>query len=143
LFQRDTFAAYLKSEGHPAAAKVSKSRLVRLEMPWRTLSNVVDCGVFLMRHMETFKGSSLKEWEQECGLLNEVDDEGMLTGKQQQQLDVLRRKYLAKILLSEQNLSRNVVLQRVREFSLLTDDVKKNMKETAVDRIKEHLATFT
>ena len=31
-------------------------------MPWQTMFNSHDCGIFLMRHMETFKGDA-KNWE--------------------------------------------------------------------------------
>lgn len=30
-------------------------------MPWKTLTNYKDCGIFLMRHMETYKGD-VKHW---------------------------------------------------------------------------------
>ncbi|MFS7992681.1 hypothetical protein Hanom_Chr12g01085181 [Helianthus anomalus] len=30
---------------------------VRQTMEWRTTSNVIDCGIFAMRHMETYMGS--------------------------------------------------------------------------------------
>lgn len=35
-------------------------------MPWRTTTNAEDCGVFLMRHMETYKGERVEYWN--CGL---------------------------------------------------------------------------
>ena len=37
--------------------------IVRLEMKWRTLHNKLDCGVFAMRHMETYKGNGLRTWD--------------------------------------------------------------------------------
>nr|GMC69146.1 uncharacterized protein LOC109168900 [Ipomoea batatas] len=30
----------------------------RMQMPWRDVKNKIDCGVYLMRHMETFTGQS-------------------------------------------------------------------------------------
>lgn len=36
-----------------------KPRFVK--MPWQTTDNSTDCGIFLMRHMETFKGD-VKNW---------------------------------------------------------------------------------
>ena len=30
-------------------------------MPWQTLGNYKDCGIFLIRHMETYKGEP-KNW---------------------------------------------------------------------------------
>ncbi|MFS7900489.1 hypothetical protein Hanom_Chr00s117228g01810221 [Helianthus anomalus] len=38
-------------------------------MPWRTNHNKIDCGVFVMRQLETYKGATGKSWE--CGLSNE------------------------------------------------------------------------
>ena len=31
-------------------------------MPWQTSCNSTDCGIFVMRHMETFKGDP-KKWD--------------------------------------------------------------------------------
>lgn len=45
---------------------------VRLSMSWRTENNSCDCGVFCMRHMETYFGEEVFEWQ--CGL----DDEGVI-----------------------------------------------------------------
>nr|GMC69506.1 uncharacterized protein LOC109168900 [Ipomoea batatas] len=39
----------------------------RMQMPWRGVRNKIDCGVYLMRHMETFTGQSVKHWD--CGLV--------------------------------------------------------------------------
>lgn len=44
-----------------------------MQMPWRTENNVIDCGIFLMRHMETFQGQTDKEWK--CGFVKESDDQ--------------------------------------------------------------------
>nr|GMC78947.1 uncharacterized protein LOC109150412 [Ipomoea batatas] len=38
----------------------------RMQMQWRDARNKVDCGVFAMRHMESFLGQSVNAWE--CGL---------------------------------------------------------------------------
>ncbi|KAJ0754724.1 putative Ulp1 protease family catalytic domain, papain-like cysteine peptidase superfamily [Helianthus annuus] len=38
--------------------KLEKAKIIRKEMDWRTLQNGCDCGVFTMRHMETYKGKS-------------------------------------------------------------------------------------
>ncbi|KAL4567700.1 hypothetical protein LXL04_023292 [Taraxacum kok-saghyz] len=64
----------------------------RLKMNWRTRGNHNDCGVFCMRHMETYMGANSGNWS--CGLRKE-------SPKQQQEIDYLRFKYLTKILLSD------------------------------------------
>jgi Ulp1 family protease len=35
-----------------------------VKMPWRNIRNVHDCGIYMMRHMETFMGD--RKWN--CGL---------------------------------------------------------------------------
>nr|KAJ0216721.1 hypothetical protein LSAT_V11C300121420 [Lactuca sativa] len=56
----------------------------RLEMSWRTVKNKVDCGVFAMRHMETYMGQPLSKWKP--GLHKE-------SAVQQTTLEKLRQKY--------------------------------------------------
>lgn len=34
----------------------------RLEMPWQTVYNDVDCGVFVMHHMSTYYGGGTLDW---------------------------------------------------------------------------------
>ncbi|KAL8225622.1 hypothetical protein R6Q57_018179 [Mikania cordata] len=82
---RDAFASYLDDVSHPNAKDIRESKITRFEMPWRTSHNGIDCGIFLMRHMETYIGEEEKEWK--CGFIPED-----LKGQQQFQLDDLRRK---------------------------------------------------
>ncbi|KAL8208499.1 hypothetical protein R6Q57_007911 [Mikania cordata] len=89
-------------------------------MPWRTLNNSVDCGVFAMRLMKTFKGTSVKEWK--YGLIDESDE-------QRRQLNDMRTKYLAKILLSDINIHKGQVISKVRAYVNLPNDVKEKMRE--------------
>nr|XP_017226119.1 PREDICTED: uncharacterized protein LOC108202234 [Daucus carota subsp. sativus] len=62
-------------------------------MPWQTSWNSTDCGIFVMRHMETFKGDP-KKWD--SGLA----EEGII---QDHQLRRLRIKYNTAILSSGLN----------------------------------------
>ena len=65
--QRSYFCHFLTKNGLHAYCKiVSNAKMERLKMPWRTVDNVEDCGVFLMRHMETYKGEREGCWN--CGL---------------------------------------------------------------------------
>ncbi|CAH1443341.1 unnamed protein product [Lactuca virosa] len=52
---------YLKSQNHPKTEMFSHVMSYRLEMLWRTINNHTDCGVFTMRHMETYMGGSMNE----------------------------------------------------------------------------------
>ncbi|KAF5809461.1 putative papain-like cysteine peptidase superfamily [Helianthus annuus] len=66
-------------------------------MDWRTKNNGVDCGVFTMRHMETYKGDQ-KPWV--TGFVNEDE----VNNRQKAQLHLPRTRYLSKIILSEHNM---------------------------------------
>lgn len=74
-------------------------------MRWRTTSNGADCGVFAMRHMETYYGK--KHWR--CNLHTEGPE-------QESRLRRLRFKYLSKILLSDTNQLRDTVAKKARVF---------------------------
>ena len=74
-------------------------------MKWRTKSNGIDCGVFAMRHMETYYGK--RHWW--CNLHTEGPE-------QESWLRRLRFKYLSKILLSDTNQLRNTVAKKARVF---------------------------
>ncbi|KAL8189147.1 hypothetical protein R6Q57_028713 [Mikania cordata] len=131
---QSTLCSYLVLTSHPIAFTLKTCKPKRLSMPWRTLNNSADCGVFAMRHMETFKGTSVKEWK--CGLTSESD-------KQQKQLNDLRIKYLAKILLSDINIHKGEVVSEVRAYMNLPNDVKEKMREGVFERIKHRVrSTF-
>ncbi|KAL8233571.1 hypothetical protein R6Q59_019671 [Mikania micrantha] len=66
LQKQSALCSYMVMASHPIAFTLKTCKTKRLEMPWRTLNISVDCGVFAMRHMDTFKGTSEKEWK--CGL---------------------------------------------------------------------------
>ncbi|KAL8232232.1 hypothetical protein R6Q57_002010 [Mikania cordata] len=82
---KKTFADYLIRNQHPNGLHISTTKVHRLAMPWRTEFNKVDCGVFLMRRMETYRGFLL-EWE--CGLCREDEFNNL----QKFQLNDLRKK---------------------------------------------------
>nr|GMC49389.1 uncharacterized protein LOC109162486 [Ipomoea batatas] len=88
----------------------AKSKLVRgltparLGMSWRDNNNKVDCGVFAMRHMETYMGKGTKGWE--CGLEKE----------NKEQLNNTRVKYLAEIVNSPINEFREDCMKDARQF---------------------------
>ncbi|XP_042009815.1 uncharacterized protein LOC121758492 [Salvia splendens] len=87
---RSYFCHFLTKNGLHAYCKiVSNSKMQRLKMPWRTVDNVEDCGVFLMRHMETYKGEREGCWN--CGL--KKSSSGVLQS--------LRAKYCSTLMLAE------------------------------------------
>ena len=108
-----------------------------LEMSWQTVHNGADCGIFTMQHMETYKGKPVKDWN--CGLSNECDEKGEPLRKQKRQLNELRRKYVAKILLSDINVLRPQVELGVDKYSQWSQQDKREIEKTAFARINKKL----
>nr|KAJ0228453.1 hypothetical protein LSAT_V11C100010090 [Lactuca sativa] len=90
---------YLKEINHVKANEMADKNLtpIRLIMPWRTVYNKKDCGVFAMRHMESYFGEKGSKWK--CGLPKEGTS-------QEKILEKLRMKYTTTILTSEINTKR-------------------------------------
>ncbi|CAI9285756.1 unnamed protein product [Lactuca saligna] len=105
----------------------------RLKMTWRMVKNKVYCGVFAMRHMETYMGQPLSKWKP--GLHKE-------SAIQQNTLEKLRKRYAHRMLTSKINMLRAKVLdlaenfQKV-EFKVRTDHAYKAMP-TIQKRLKEY-----
>ncbi|KAK1431991.1 hypothetical protein QVD17_08837 [Tagetes erecta] len=106
---KEIFLMYLYHVGHKGCQGIRLAKPVIKKLGWSTKSNVVDCGVFLMRHMETYMGSKLKKWK--CGLY----DDGP---KQEVQINNLRLKYAYKILTSDVNIHKNRVVDVARELDV-------------------------
>ncbi|KAH6763077.1 hypothetical protein C2S52_020510 [Perilla frutescens var. hirtella] len=86
------FADYLYTEGlKTESLMVRRAYMARLEMSWRDTDNKNDCGVYVMRHMETYMGQSVNAWK--CNL-----EKGNVF-----QMNVLRIKYCGSILASRLN----------------------------------------
>lgn len=135
LLQRRYFLGYLNNKAHPKFELMKKAACNRLLMSWRTEENSIDCGVFLMRHMETYMGyTTPKNWK--CGL----KDEGP---EQQTQIYELRKKYLSKIIRSNINIKRSIVLDELEEYRRLPSDAKENLKNNRFLRIQDRLKNFS
>ncbi|KAL8216051.1 hypothetical protein R6Q57_022888 [Mikania cordata] len=98
---RDVLSNYLLDNDHPNALKLHHQTSKIVDLPWKTTNNEVDCGVFFMRHMETYMGGGVKGCR--CGLVNKFD-------VQRKQLHQLRIKHLYKILTSSVNFLKDDVL---------------------------------
>ncbi|KAH6779521.1 hypothetical protein C2S52_010758 [Perilla frutescens var. hirtella] len=86
------FADYLYTEGlKTKSLMVRRACMARLEISWRDIDNNNDCGVYVMRHMETYMGQSVNAWK--CNL-----EKGNVF-----QMNVLRIKYCGSILASGLN----------------------------------------
>ncbi|KAL8199695.1 hypothetical protein R6Q57_013263 [Mikania cordata] len=115
-FMRDVLVNYLLDNDHPNALKLHNQTPIIIDLPWKTIKDVVDCEVFCMRHMETYMGGVVKGWR--CGLLNESD-------AQCRQLNQLLIKYPCKILTSSVNFLKDDILVQAREHDGL-DQKKRN-----------------
>jgi len=96
---------YLKKVEHPKWTEVEKLEPTRLNIDWATTGNYKDCGVFLMRHMETWMGVTKDKWD--CGF-----PKTNIKAK----VNLLRKKYAAAILLSESNIHRARVLEEAKKL---------------------------
>ncbi|KAL8259002.1 hypothetical protein R6Q59_026955 [Mikania micrantha] len=129
---KKTFANYLIQNHHPNGRHISTAKIHRLAMPWRTEFNTVDCGVFLMRHMETYKGCLLN-WE--CGLCGENE----VNNLQKLQLNDLRKKYVTKIILHDLNERFDWVTKDMMTYLRLPIEVRKEADRNAHGNIEARL----
>ncbi|CAH1435616.1 unnamed protein product [Lactuca virosa] len=106
---------------------------IDLYMTWKTRGNSNDCGIFLMRHMETYKGGALAQWT--CGFKME-------TVEQIYQLRKLRRRYCLKILLSEVNIMKHEVEQLIDEYQKLSTNDRCVLYDEGIINIGARLAAF-
>ncbi|MFS7910923.1 hypothetical protein Hanom_Chr02g00111891 [Helianthus anomalus] len=89
-------------------------------MPSRTYFNGVDCGNFLMRHMETYMGEDANNYR--CGFEEEK------SGLQKKKIEDLRQKYTTKILLHNVNENKPYVISLVSNFQQLPAKEKQKLK---------------
>ena len=94
---------FLKTINSPLTDKVVKFKNRSISTKWQDGSNSTCCGIYCMRHLETYIGNG-KKWR--CGLTKENAPEA---------LRKLRIKYLYRILTSELNELRDHLLSRVNE----------------------------
>ncbi|GKE28001.1 ulp1 protease family, C-terminal catalytic domain-containing protein, partial [Tanacetum coccineum] len=100
----NTFIYYLGYIKHPKVDAFFSAIPKILRMTWRTTKNAVDCGLFVMRHIEMYNGSG--EW------INNMKNE---KEGQKSQINFFRPKYLAKILLLPYNTSTEELLKEANE----------------------------
>lgn len=92
LLQVELFTEYLEKKHFMTKGKIVRGAVIeRLKMPWRNEENKVDCGVYTMRHMETYMGQKVKDLK--IGLKKNST----------KQLRFLRGKYCKALLTSEVN----------------------------------------
>jgi len=97
----------LKEVDHPKWIDMQNVEPVRLSIDWSTKGNYKDCGVFLMRHMETWMGITNDKWD--CGFPKD-------STKIKTKINLLRKKYAAALLLSESNTHRDRVIEEATKL---------------------------
>ena len=118
------FARHLKLHHHKRSGSIKKLIPKMPRLKWSTKSNYIDCGVFVMLHMESYMGEAPSKWD--CGLVAESKD----------QFDLLRRlrfKFATKMLLHEHNVHREKMIDEAEEFDKVD---REKMIEIIVQAIK-------
>lgn len=100
----------MRELNHPSVDKISKAKAKIPKRKWQTDLNDIDCGVFVLRHMDTFKGGVISKYDP--GFLKESKE-------QKRQLIKLRKKYATKILMCDVNQNQAAVLQEANAFAKL------------------------
>ncbi|KVH87884.1 hypothetical protein Ccrd_024803 [Cynara cardunculus var. scolymus] len=109
---------YMKSVRLPKEKIMANVTANVCNLKWSTVRNGVDCIIFVMRHMEHYMGQVINRWD--CGFFQEGCG-------QEQQLRRLRRKYLTKILLSNDNILKDALYKQALEFDELDDNLKESI----------------
>ncbi|CAH1431616.1 unnamed protein product [Lactuca virosa] len=124
---------YLRSVHHPNAKAFSHVPRQIPQLTWSTVNNTTDCGIFTMRHMETFMGGNIRDFK--TGFKSE-------SLAQDNQLSRLRVIYLCKILNSDYNLLKDSILHQVAEFQKLTASNRNQLLKDVATRIHARLIEF-
>ncbi|KAL8201768.1 hypothetical protein R6Q57_010915 [Mikania cordata] len=101
------FLMYLHLMGHPKATEIETCQIEKLRISWLTTNNFVDCGIFVMRHMEMYMGNHTRAWD--CGFPK--DERAKKT-----KCNLLRKKYAYKILTSDINMHKDRVLKEANDL---------------------------
>ncbi|PWA77952.1 hypothetical protein CTI12_AA221230 [Artemisia annua] len=131
------FSRYLASHKHKKSSDIATKKTTLMKLKWGTKQNVIDCGVFVMMHMEQYGGETLKN----CKF--DFPKEG-----QDQELEIIRMriKYATKMLMHELNIHREKINQETFEFasnntdkalmqSMIREEIDKKQEEQAKDHV--------
>nr|GMD17514.1 uncharacterized protein LOC109153584 [Ipomoea batatas] len=100
-----TFAKYLHRKGHTNLVEKIKNLPVELvKMNWRTADNKTDCGLYCMRHMETYMGNP--QWK--CSFTPKKTNDLYLTS--------LRALYTSQIIMMPVNKHKAKVIKKAQEY---------------------------
>ncbi|PWA63421.1 hypothetical protein CTI12_AA349270 [Artemisia annua] len=127
------FSRYLESHKHKKASDIATKKTTLMKLKWATKQNVIDCGVFVMMHMEHYGGEALKNWK------FDFPKEG-----NNQELEIIRMriKYATKMLMHELNIHRGMINEEAFEFAKKHTDkaMMQKMIREEIDKKKEEQA---
>ena len=131
-FQSGVFAKHLSTYLHPKAEEYmnQEKKPTILKMKWKTKKEKIDCGLYMMMHMENYEGK--KKWE--TGMLEETNK------NHQNQTNNLRAKYAAKMMLHEVNEKKKIMSDYALKFAAENPDNKeaeKIVNEAIMKKIAE------
>ncbi|KAI3732472.1 hypothetical protein L1987_63677 [Smallanthus sonchifolius] len=129
--EEEAFESFITELSHPKTDEMDDTMVKRFEMNLRTTKNSKDCGIFIMRHMESYMGEEEKVWQ--CGF--GVESENV----QQKQIEDLCRKYCTKILLHEINELKHYIVEEMKNYLQIPFLSRKILEETSKKRIEERL----
>ncbi|MFS7904294.1 hypothetical protein Hanom_Chr01g00034421 [Helianthus anomalus] len=98
---------YMRSVRHINAELVEAQTPIRLNLQWYTTA--IDSGVYVMRHMETYMGT--RGNKRDCGFATQKS-------KPNKHLLMAKKKYVAKIILSDINLHRARIVDAINSQAI-------------------------
>ncbi|CAI9302944.1 unnamed protein product [Lactuca saligna] len=101
------FCLYLFSIGHEKENDLKNLAYVVVNFNWKRHERDYDCGLDLMRHMETFIGQSVYCWD--CEL--DYNPSTLITS-----LKILRMKSMVNLMLSEHNIQKEMLISEAKLF---------------------------
>ncbi|KAJ0703843.1 putative papain-like cysteine peptidase superfamily [Helianthus annuus] len=104
---KDIFCKYLKPVNHPKCTQIENALPHKLDFEWMTVNSMVDCGVFVMRHMETWFGITVEKWDSGFPLVHTAK-KACLTR--------LRKKYAVKLVTSNVNKHRKRIMAEAVKY---------------------------
>ena len=100
-----------------------------MNISWLVEKAGTECGIYLMRHMESYMGEN--EWRWECGLTGKMPADVSATIK-------LRTKYMARLLTSDFNKFKTMIVkdfEAFRKLDILEQDML--LQQSAENRKKK------
>ncbi|PWA48886.1 hypothetical protein CTI12_AA488630 [Artemisia annua] len=136
-FLKNLFSKHLERYKHPKVSDVRDKKTTIMKLKWGTKNNEVDCGVFLMMHMENYNGETATKWN--LGFPTEEENQTM-------ELIKMRVKYATKMLMHEVNKNRAMMSEKAHQFAREYTDkdekqkmIKENIKKKKAEQDVQHV----